>query len=52
MECDYLLEDLLTNDCYRRSGRELSQQGLHVFLKAWQSHIFDLTPRLDPVRIK
>jgi len=36
-----LLEDVLSETRYERSGRELSTRGLYLDLPAWSYHVFD-----------
>ncbi len=41
---DYLFTDELNGRQYPRKGAEVNNEGLHVILDGYQTHIFDVTP--------
>lgn len=44
---EYVLTDELNGERYLRDGRELASPGLHVILKGYHSHLFDVAAAIE-----
>lgn len=45
-EMAYIVNDELNDQRYVRKGKDMANPGLHVILEGWQSHVFDISPKL------